>query len=205
MLVLLLIVLIAVVHSLELSEVTTDISLKANVMIDPPASTTTCVCTTVPCPVVGLNTLTEGGGSLGYYTYVNHNGIAVVSSANATITIANIDKGTDTTSCTQSYSRSLDDDGTQDCDAGHILANRLGGPGNQPINIFPQDLSVNRGAYAQYEASIHDCITIYGATKALLQWSFTYSSSTQTKPVGVHYTATFTGGTCKNLSQDFSN
>jgi hypothetical protein len=32
----------------------------------------------------------------------------------------------------------LDDDGVKDCDAGHILANRLGGPGNQPINIFPQ-------------------------------------------------------------------
>jgi hypothetical protein len=26
----------------------------------------------------------------------------------------------------------------KDCDAGHILAHRLGGPGNQPINIFPQ-------------------------------------------------------------------
>lgn len=39
---------------------------------------------------------------------------------------------------TQNYSRSLDDDGVQDCDAGHILAHRLGGPGNQPINIFPQ-------------------------------------------------------------------
>ncbi len=34
----------------------------------------------------------------------------------------------------------LDDDGVKDCDAGHILAHRLGGPGNQPINIFPQVL-----------------------------------------------------------------
>ena len=49
--------------------------------------------------------------------------------------------GTDTTTCTQNYSRSLDDDGVQDCDAGHILAHRLGGPGNQPINIFPQVLN----------------------------------------------------------------
>ncbi len=62
----------------------------------------------------------------------------MVTSATATITIADLDKGTDTTSCTQSYSRMLDDDGVQDCDAGHILAHRLGGPGNQPINIFPQ-------------------------------------------------------------------
>ncbi len=52
--------------------------------------------------------------------------------------MANMDTGSDTTSCTQSYSRMLDDDGVQDCDAGHILAHRLGGPGNQPLNIFPQ-------------------------------------------------------------------
>jgi hypothetical protein len=164
-----------------------------------------CVCTTVSCPVPGSNVLTVGGGSLAYYTYSSHNGIPVVTSANATITIANIDKGTDTTSCTQSYSRSLDDDGVQDCDAGHILANRLGGPGNEPTNIFPQDYSVNRGAYAQYEGQIHDCITIHGASKAALKWTFSYKSTAYTKPIGVHYTATFTGGTCSNLSMDFTN
>ena len=67
-----------------------------------------------------------------------HNGYAVVISAYVTIVKDNLDKGTDTTSCTQDYSRMLDDDGVKDCDAGHILANRLGGSGNQPINIFPQ-------------------------------------------------------------------
>ena len=97
-----------------------------------------CFCTTVPCPLAGSdNILTVGGGSQAYYTYTTHSGVPVVTSAYATITIANIDKGSDTTTCTQDYSRSLDDDGVKDCDAGHILANRLGGPGNQPINIFP--------------------------------------------------------------------
>ncbi len=91
-----------------------------------------CVCTTVACPVAGTNTLTVGGGSTAYYTYASHGGIPVVTGANTTITMANIDKGTDTTSCTQDYSRTLDDDGVKDCDAGHILANRLGGPGNEP-------------------------------------------------------------------------
>jgi hypothetical protein len=42
-------------------------------------------------------------------------------------------KGSNTTTCTQNYARSLDDDGVQDCDAGHILAHRLGCPCNQPI------------------------------------------------------------------------
>ncbi len=67
------------------------------------------MCTTVPCPVEGPNYLMENGGGLGVYTYAVHNGFAVVIAASVTITPANLDKGTDTTSCTQSYSRSLDD------------------------------------------------------------------------------------------------
>jgi hypothetical protein len=39
--------------------------------------------------------------------------------------------------CLQTRHGSLDNT-RQDCDAGHILANRLGGPGTQPTNIFPQ-------------------------------------------------------------------
>lgn len=120
-----------------------------------------------------------------------------------TIYPTDLDKGSDTTSCTQSYSRTLDDDGVQDCDAGHILAHRLGGPGNQPINIFPQDLSVNRGAYAQFEDKIYDCVQ--GAKSGSLTWSFTYPSSSNTKPNGVTYKATFSGGSCTSLSQTFTN
>ena len=164
-----------------------------------------CVCTTVPCPVAGSNYLTEGGGGTGTYYYSLHNNIPVVTSASVRINKSNLDMGTDTTSCTQSYSRSLDDDGVQDCDAGHILAHRLGGPGNQPINIFPQDLSVNRGAYAQYEDSIYQCISTKGATSADLSWSFTYSSTTRTKPIGVTYRAKYTGGSCLDTSKDFTN
>ncbi|RYY89650.1 hypothetical protein EON63_00290 [archaeon] len=146
-----------------------------------------------------------GGGSTGTYYYTLHNGHEVVTSASATITKANLDKGTETTDCTQSYSRTLDDDGVQDCDAGHILAHRLGGPGNQPINIFPQDSSINRGAYAQYEGKIYDCINLYGATSASLKWSFKYDSTTRTKPSSVTYSATYSGGTCADTTQTFAN
>jgi hypothetical protein len=166
-------------------------------------TSSSCFCTTVPCPVAGYNYLTEGGGAVGTYYYVLHNNYPVVSSASVTITKSDLDKGSDTTSCTQDYSRSLDDDGVKDCDAGHILAHRLGGPGNQPINIFPQDLSVNRGSYAQYEDQIYDCVT--GGAKASLSWTFSYSSSTQTKPVQVTYKASYSGGSCSSSSQVFSN
>ena len=167
-------------------------------------TSSTCVCTTVPCPVYGKNYLTEGGGGQGEYNYRDHAGHYVVTSASATISSNDLDKGSDTTSCTQSYSRTLDDDGVEDCDAGHILANRLGGPGNQPINIFPQDLSINRGSYAQFEDDIYDCVK-GGATSASLAWDFTYESTSHTKPYKVSYTATFTGGPCATLSQVFSN
>lgn len=169
------------------------------------SSSTTCVCTTVPCPVSGANTLHMGGGTAVItYQYVQHGDYEVVSSASGDITVADLDHGTDTTSCTQKYSRMLDDDGIEDCDAGHILANRLGGYGNEPINIFPQAPSINRGAYAQFENNIYDCVQS-GATSAHLQWHFTYGNSTATKPESVKYDATFIGGKCTHLESSFTN
>ena len=168
-------------------------------------STSTCYCTTVPCPIEGKNLLTIGGGTSGTYYYNLHNNIPVISSVNIRLSMINMNKGTETTTCTQNYARSLDDDGIQDCDAGHILANHLGGPGNQPINIFPQDLSVNRGSYAQYEDTIYTCITTKGVNYADLAWSFTYSSNTKTKPINVKYDVKYSDGTCSSTSKTFTN
>lgn len=168
-------------------------------------SNTTCVCTTVPCPVAGNNQLEEGGSALITYRYTDHNGQPVVTSAEGYVYPSSLGKGTDTTSCTQEYSRMMDDDGTQDCDAGHILANHLGGLGNQPINIFPQSAYMNRGTYAQFEGKIYDCIASKGCNSGYLTWKFTYADSTRTKPDKVHYTASFDGGECGTLSEDFDN
>ncbi len=164
-----------------------------------------CFCTMVPCPVSGTNYLTIGGGGTGYYDYSLHNGIPVIKSARVRIGINNMNKGTDTTTCTQNYARSLDDDSLKNCDAGHILANRLGGPGNQPINIIPQNSSINRGAYAQFEDSIYDCITFMGAEYAELSWSFDYLSNTKTKPNSIKYDVKYTGGSCVSCSKIFTN
>ena len=164
-----------------------------------------CFCTKVPCPVSGINSLEIGGGGIGKYFYELHNDIPVVTSANVRISIQNMDMGSDTTSCTQNYARSLDDDGIQDCDAGHILAHRLGGPGNQPINIFPQDSSINRGAYAQYEDTIYNCLMDKETIYADLSWSFTYSSTLKTKPNSVTYNVKYTGGYCSSISKTFNN
>ena len=167
-------------------------------------NTTTCACTTVPCPTTGTNYLTIQDDTVGKYYYTAHNGYSVVTSASLTITSANLDTGTGTTSCTQDYARMLDDDGNKDCDAGHILANRLGGPGNQPINIFPQDSSINRGVWAQFEANIYDCIK-NGSGSAYLAWQFIYESTNHTKPYKVSYSASYNGGSCSSITNIFTN
>ncbi len=165
----------------------------------------TCVCTTVPCPISGENYITMGNGTANIiYNYDLHGEYQVVTSAHGTILPTDLDYGTGTTSCTQQYSRMLDDDEIADCDAGHILANRLGGYGNQPLNIFPQDASINRGAYAQFESHIYDCM-LNGTTMGNFQWVFNYKNNTFTKPDTVKYSVSFDGGYCDELSSTFTN
>ena len=167
--------------------------------------TNDCVCTTVMCPMEGKNNIIMGNGYANIdYTYQQHGDYEVVVSASGTIEPGSLDNGTGTTSCTQEYSRMLEDDGSENCDAGHILANRLGGYGNEPINLFPQSASVNRGIYAQFEGDIYDCMQS-GARTGLLSWEFNYGTPERTMPTTVNYSATFDGGNCTTMSSLFPN
>ena len=74
-----------------------------------------CVCTTVDCPEEGTNHVVMGNGSaILDYIYSSHEEHEVVISAQGTITPESLDHGSGTTSCTQKYSRMLEDDGDQD-------------------------------------------------------------------------------------------
>ena len=164
-----------------------------------------CVCTTVECPQKGINNVIMGNGNAHIdYVYEYQNDQLVVTSASGTIYPESLNYGTETTSCTQKYSRMLEDDGNQNCDAGHILANRLGGYGNIPTNLFPQNSSINRGSYAQFEGDIYDCMKT-GATLGHLSWEFYYENTNHTMPNSVKYAATFDGGNCTTLSSLFPN
>lgn len=164
-----------------------------------------CICTTAQCPVVGVNTLVMGnGGSTVKYTYIEHNTHIVVDSVKGIVTPASLDNGSEPTKCTQEYSRMLEDDGLSNCDAGHIMANRLGGYGNEPINIFPQKFSINRGPYAQFEGKIYECIKS-GASQATLNWQFSYESANHTMPNKVMYSADFDKGDCTHIEDTFPN
>ena len=166
-------------------------------------SSSVCVCTTEPCPTEGDNLAVMGNGNANItYTYNKHNNYEVVIKAKGTINKLSLDHGTETTSCTQKYSRMLEDDGENDCDAGHILAKRLGGYGNLPVNIFPQNSTINRGIYAQFEKKIYKYIK-KKKIFAKLTWKFYYKNNQKTMPYLVNYSVFFEDGF--NLSSLFDN
>ena len=151
-----------------------------------------------------INNVIMGNGNAHIdYVYEYQNDQLVVTSASGTIYPESLNYGTETTSCTQKYSRMLEDDGNQNCDAGHILANHLGGYGNIPTNIFPQDLSINRGSYAHFENDIYECM-MSGAKSGFLQWKFT-NKTNHTMPYQVDYQADFENGNCTHIQSQFSN
>jgi hypothetical protein len=102
----------------------------------------------------------------------------------------------------------MEDDGLSNVDAGHILAHHLGGPGNAPINIFPQALHYNRGAYASFEGDIYDCMTLASsdsAESADITWTFAYNDTKSTQPHSVVYSVKYNGGNCDNVETEFPN
>jgi len=174
-----------------------------------------CVCTTVPCPVEGWNNLTihsaedKPDNTMAWYKYELHNSIPVVVKANVTAHVDTIGAGSGTTSCTRSYAQGMDDDGIVDCDAGHIFAHHLGGPGNQPLNIFPQNGPMNKGTYNQFETKIYNCLMETNGPY-FLSWNFYYNDTTRTKPDFVDYAYEYNGNDkvsddCQYATEYFDN
>jgi hypothetical protein len=163
----------------------------------------TCICTTVPCPQEGINNIIMGNGHAKMeYNYILQNDIPVVSLANGILDPQSLDNGSETTTCTRKYARMLEDDGADNCDAGHILAHRLGGYGNEPLNIFPQNSTINQGSFNQFESKIYACMQ--NSTQGQLHWEFYYSEK-KTQPYKVIYSAYFENSYCEPLYKEFTN
>jgi len=150
-------------------------------------------------PVAGKNYL---GPST--YDYVLASKLRV-SYASSVIDKSYLYTGSETTDTTRTYARSL---GLPDDDAGHILANRLGGSGRDPVNIFPQNLSINRGQWRVFEDHIHDCVNqTSDRIAASLDWTFSYSGE-GTRATSIVYCVKYSAiPTCEYDSecQTFSN
>ena len=174
---------------------------------------TLCKCSTQPCPIEGKNDQLIGANTTATYTYsLTDSGIPVVATATVLLTEADLDNGSGTSQCTVDYARAMETDGTnveKPVDAGHILAHRLGGPGNAPINIFPQAQHENRGIYAQFEGVIYDCLSSGSsgspAKSVQLSWDFRYNNTVDTQPNSVVYKTVYEGGACEDLEVEFSN
>jgi len=167
------------------------------------------------CPGRGDNELPAGGGGSCKFRYTYHDGngtgtgAPVVTSGSCSITRADLGAGGDTTVRTRNWVRELAvNDGCEMDDAGHILANNLGGCGKCPINLFPQNLRINRGEYRLMEAAIYDCIAAApeGAV-AQLSWKFWYKTPAKQhmRPESYQYNATFSSGPCSPMSKIFPN
>jgi hypothetical protein len=155
-------------------------------------------------PNSGENSMTAGGGGRCRYEYTTHGGQPVVTSASCKISTKDLDKGTEPSSEEHTYVRKLG--GHDDCnndDAGHILANRLGGYA-VPVNVFPQSPHLNRGLWEKFERFVYKCLTSEGASTAELSWTFSYSATAKWRPTTATYKASFNAG-CSGKSQSFSN
>ncbi|GIN72027.1 hypothetical protein J14TS2_25020 [Bacillus sp. J14TS2] len=93
--------------------------------------------------------LTTASG-LTYRTSIGSKG--ELRSVFAKIEKRHLGKGTDTNAASRKYVRKL---GKSTDDAGHAIGKNLGGLGNKYSgNIFPQNLSVNRGSFREFEKLI---------------------------------------------------
>lgn len=174
------------------------------------SSDSLCYCSTTPCPVLGINTILIGNNTTATYVYIqNVDSFPVISSAFVTLTAADLDLGGVTSACTSAYARAMEDDGLSNVDAGHILAHRLGGPGADATNIFPQVMHTNRGSFAQFEGNIYDCLSPSSsddpADSVALAWKFKYNDTASTQPHMVTYTSKYSGGSCVGSEVEFAN
>jgi len=160
------------------------------------------------------------------YTYAKIDGTPLVQSARCTVLKANFDRGQGTVTTeprcppgpdkcaacpervgTRGYARTLGQhDGCIDDDAGHILAKQLGGCGDCPVNIFPQNPDENRLSNRKWrimEEKIAGCLReSQDSTRALISWTFLYASPADHRPARVRYSVAFSGTAPAGCSLD---
>ena len=148
-----------------------------------------CFCDEKKCPIIGYNYLynEKSNITITYFYIKQNNGKIVVSNASTIISYESLDNGSSTNKCVEEYSKSLNDLNNTKVDAGHILAKRLGGLGTEPLNIFPQNYTINRGIYAQYENEIYQLIYKNTLKSIKLEWKFYYKTKKNTRPYKIKY------------------
>jgi RHS repeat-associated protein len=103
-------------------------------------------------------------------------------SAYAHLRPADLNSGTGTNQASRRQARSQ---GNANDDAGHLIGRLLGGPGSAGSgNTFPQDPTINRGQYRQYERTIAD--QLRAGNDVFVRVTLRYPGNS-TRPSGVVY------------------
>jgi len=123
-------------------------------------------------------------------------GVNRVSTVTATIRPQDLDTGTATNASSRAAARAQ---GCSTDDAGHPIANRLGGHGGVG-DVFGQNPSVNRGAFRVREGQVYDAVRPGGTSgpngaTAQVTVQYHYANDTDTRPNGVTYNSTVNGVT----------
>jgi RHS repeat-associated protein len=129
-----------------------------------------------------------------------------LASVSGTVDFSDLYQGSGTTAKTVAFAQSFGGGANGKDDAGHTIANRLGGPGNDTSFIFPQDYKTNRGAFSQFEGKIAGALSQGGAgSTASITQIFGYGGTM--RPTSVSYSATVTtpAGTSTPFNKTFPN
>ncbi len=102
---------------------------------------------------------------------------------NIVVTTQTIRKGSDPNQPIRAWAQSM---GRRDDDAGHIIANVLGGTGRQRYNIFPQKKNINRGVWRMIESKIRRTVEETQKPAEMIVQLY-YPSSKSTRPNHLKY------------------
>lgn len=146
----------------------------------------------------------------GVFTYAqNSNAIFLIQSAIIIISKDNLDKGTLPNQIGYVYAMKLNQEG-KNILPGQILGSRLGGPGNELSNLFPQS-PVMKPFYDKYEDQIYNCLNSGVSKDVTLRWTFYYRTGSIERPYKITYQANFRGWDsntpqqCQKSTMSFEN
>lgn len=105
----------------------------------------------------------------------------------ADISEANIDEGTEPTARIRDWIQN-DVGCPAGDDAGHYIANSLGGSGSNYQNIFPENTTLNRGKQSQWEKVVKEYVqNECSIARVTVTVSFRDTEDPDTRPVSVRY------------------
>jgi len=110
-----------------------------------------------------------------------------LQSVSATITTNELDGGTGTNAKIRKYAQDNAGPGHSKPDAGHLIARRLGGPGNNEDNIIPQEASINRGAYRVFEDEVYHIIDEHGQADVTVTLHYPAHDPNTLRPERIEY------------------